>query len=181
MVNRSIYNSRTTMAFICTCRVTVSLCYEALLSIWWKWHFSPCSREWMKSNLFWNIWFVADMCYMYFYFWSIVSSHQSLRKNDWNYIYFWNISVFFYNFFPGSKNWISRDRNCSRRLRVMTCLDAGLWSELQLYSVFCCLPGVSLSVNCLLVSFFISQRIKMQALGHVENWKMSGIFLVNFP
>lgn len=43
----------------------------------------------------------------------------------------------------------------------------------------CC--GVE-SVNCLLVSYFISQRItknkkKYAGLsGHVENWKMSGIF-----
>lgn len=62
----------------------------------------------------------------------------------------------------------------------MTCLDAGLWSELQLRLVLCCLPGVRLSVICLLVSCFIIQWIKMQGLGHVENWKMSGIFSGEF-
>lgn len=71
----------------------------------------------------------------------------------------------------------SSEINCSSRL---TSYESRLWSELQLHSVLLCLPGVRQSVICLLVSYLITQQEKMQALGHVENWKI-GFLLVNFP
>ncbi len=109
------------------------------------------------------------------------------HKDKWSlfviFIYCCNTSIYS-NFFPRSKNWITRDRKGSRRLRVMTYFDAGLWSELQLHLLLCCLLGVSLSVNCLLVSYFISQRIKMQALrtrGKLEDvGNFSGEFSLDF-
>lgn len=90
--------------------------------------------------------------------------------------------IIYHNFFPGSKN-----LNHQRQKLFQTSPSHDLFGCRVLVravaAVFtvCCLPGVRLPVNCLLVSHFISQWIKMQASGCVENWKMWGIFLVNFP
>lgn len=49
-------------------------------------------------------------------------------------------------------------------------------------AAFCVSPPFrSHSASCLLVSYFVCQRIKSQSSGLRENWKMSWIFLMDFP
>lgn len=90
--------------------------------------------------------------------------------------------IIHHHFFPGSEN-----LNHKRQKLLQTSQSHDLFRCRALVRAVaavltvCRLLGVRLPVNCLLVSFFISQRTKMQASGRVENWKMWEIFLVIFP